>query len=242
MGLALRFAVEGAKSMKARGTESRLQFSILAALKVTLIVAVILAAVVPWLRQYDAAQRRAVLSLWASAAASCLVLWILNVFFRYRVRQQGGPVRFVFSMGNGYVYFYVGMCIFIFVIAITMLCTTTLAALYLAPMPFGEWWPCLMSGCVGVTIANALTMLWWRSAQVELRENGIGLFHRFIPWQKIHSTTLDRDSGRLHIVRSGFVGGRLKVTVPETLWPEVEEFLTAVRPVLSPSAESTTGS
>ncbi len=181
--------------------ETRVRFSLRSILIGTAIVAVAVALLAPWFRQWNAEQRKAFVLVWCNVAFGAGITVIAGCIQRVRAEKRAGPVHFRLPLsmtrfGGGAA---VGMALF-------LLSIVTGYSVFKSLHPTGAI-PALPVDFVaiqcGVTFGLAGLGLWLKTSCLELCDAGMLSASHFIPWKLIRNVRWGGSDPNLLVVQRG---------------------------------------
>jgi hypothetical protein len=181
--------------------ETRVRFSLRSILIGTAVVAVAVALLAPWFRQWNAEQRKAFVLVWCNVAFGAGITVIAGCIQRVRAEKRAGPVHYrlpLSTTGFGSAWA-IGMALFMLSIVIGY-------SLFRA-MPPGGGTPALPVDFVaiqcGITFGLAGLGLWLKTACLELCDAGMLSASHFIPWKLIRYVRWGGSDPNLLVVQRG---------------------------------------
>jgi lipoprotein signal peptidase len=154
------------------------------------VLAVVFAALAPWLRQYDAAQWWRFAQIWLSAAVAFLLVVVICSLLRYRAMRHGGRIHARVRVAG----FHGAMATFalVAVVDVGILLWFSLQA---SDRQLGDsvrWVPHFLGLTIGFGTGMMSSMFFLRTGQVQLCEHGLLGGVGLIPWKSVQSWHWER--------------------------------------------------
>lgn len=159
--------------------ETRVQFTVRSVLLGTTLVAVGVALVAPWFRQWTSEQRAAFLATWCNLAAGAIAAVAVACVTRVRAERRAGAARYRLPSANK-----TWPTLLMVIIWATLIIGYSLFKTLATSVVAAPWlWFDFVGIQYGVTFALAALGIWWRADCLELCDLGLLRGPVLFPWK-----------------------------------------------------------